>query len=188
MSLLEIFSVVFSLIFLILLIRQNIWCWVFGIVSSILSAILFYTIHLYSECVLYSFYAIFGVYGWMVWAKNDNTSSDNIITPIKGRRLLFFIALGLPMSLGVGYLSKTFLKDAAIPYIDAATSVFGLIATYLEAHRYLSAWIFWIILNFATAVIYFQRGLMIYGPLMLVYFVFSVVGYRQWRQQVLVIE
>jgi len=182
MSLLEISSVLFSLMFLVLLIRQNIWCWLFGIVSSILSAILFYSIHLYSECLLYSFYAVFGFYGWMVWAKSSNESEQKNISPIQPKRILLFIAIGIPLSMLVGYLSKSFLKDAAIPYVDATTSVFGLIATYLEAHRYLSAWVFWIILNLATAVIYFDRGLMVYGPLMLVYFVFSLVGYRRWSK------
>jgi len=130
---------------------------------------------------------VFGVYGWLVWARSDTATFDNTkegsaIKPIKGMRLLQFIGLGIPFSILAGYLSQSLLKDAAIPYIDATTSVFGLIATYLEAHRYLSAWVFWIVLNLATAIIYFNRGLMIYGPLMLVYFVFSIVGYRRWSQ------
>jgi nicotinamide mononucleotide transporter len=123
----------------------------------------------------------------MIWARSDSASDEDeeTITPLKWKRLLQFIEIGILLSLLTGYLSKSLLKDAAIPYIDATTSVFGLIATYLEAHRYLSAWVFWIVLNFASAIIYFQRGLMVYAPLMLIYFAFSIVGYMTWKKLII---
>ena len=94
------------------------------------------------------------------------------------------LVIGVPLSIMVGYGSKQLLKDAALPYIDAATTTFGLIATYLEAHKYLSAWLFWIVLNLASAIIYYSKGWYIYAPLMMVYFGFSIVGFYSWRKLV----
>lgn len=182
MSLLEICSVVLSFVFLILLIRQNVWCWVFGITSSILSAILFYKGQLYSECVLYAIYALLGFYGWYVWGK-ENAKEDAVL-PIRVSRVLSLIILGIPVSFGIGYLSLKIFEDASLAYLDAATSTFGLIATYLEAHKYLSAWVFWIVLNMTTAIMYYVKGFYLYAPLMLVYFVFSIVGFISWRKLV----
>ena len=180
MDWIEIFAVLASLVFLILLIKQNIWCWIFGIVSSILSAYLFFTLKLYSESLLYVFYTLFGVYGWVVWARVKDELSTPILPPTTKQALLSLVA-GIPTALLIGYLAKRF-SDAAIPYIDAFTSVLGLVATYLEAHRYLIAWFFWIVLNAASSLIYYSRGLSIYAVLMLAYFGMSIYGYFKWKK------
>lgn len=178
----EILSVVFSLIFLVLVIRENIWCWLFGIISSILSVILFYNFKLYSETILYIFYVIFGFYGWWNWNRAKN-QEDFKVSTWNNRQHTILIGIGLSLAVLVGYLMDT-KTDANNPYLDANTSVFGLIATYLEAHKVLSAWIFWIILNGVTIGLYSVRGLHIYAGLMVVYFIMSFVGYHQWKQRV----
>ena len=185
MTLLEITSVVLSFVFLILLIQRNVWCWIFGIVSSVLSAILFYQIQLYSECFLYGIYALLGVYGWYVWTEphnNENSNENGVVQPIKIPRLFSLVIIGIPLSLLVGYISQKLFEDASMPYVDSATTTFGLIATFLEAHRYLSAWIFWIILNLTTAIMYFTKGIYLYAGLMVIYFIFSIVGYITWNK------
>ena len=68
-------------------------------------------------------------------------------------------------------------------YLDAFTTVFSFIATYLEAKKVLSAWIFWIILNGLSTYLYFSRGLNIYALLALVYFVISFYGYVEWKRK-----
>ncbi len=175
----EIVSVVSSLIFLYLLIKQNIWCWPFGIFSSVLSVYLFIEYKLYSEAVLYACYVVFGVYGWLVWQQDKQDEVK--VTGFSITHLLFGFLVGVPLTILVGYLAKRF-TDAAIPYVDACTSVFGLIATYLEAHRYIATWYFWIVLNLVTTVVYYSRGLPLYAGLMLVYFVVSIYGYVSWRR------
>lgn len=185
MSWLEICSVVLSFVFLILLIKRNIWCWPFGILSSLLSAILFYQGHLYSESVLYVIYTVLGFYGWTVWYYNLRDSiATETVRPISLKRIGLYIMIGTPLALLLGYTSQRVFDNASLPYLDATTSTFGLIATFLEAHRYLSAWVFWIVLNLTTSVMYFIKGYYLYGPLMLIYFVFSIIGFITWRRLV----
>lgn len=178
MNYVEVASVVLSLIFLYLLIKQNIWCWPFGIVSSVLSVYLFIDYKLYSEAILYVFYAVFGLYGWYVW---NNDEEEIGVKPFSIIHVLFGVIIGIPFTILVGYFAKKF-TDAAIPYVDACTSIFGLIATYLEAHRYMATWVFWIILNLVTTVVYYSRGLHVYAGLMVVYFVVSIYGYISWNK------
>ena len=71
--LLEIFSVGLSLIFLILLIKENINCWFFGILGSLVSIFLFYRIGLYAESILYLYYVLIGLYGYQLWATRKKT-------------------------------------------------------------------------------------------------------------------
>ncbi|MGB1306957.1 MAG: nicotinamide mononucleotide transporter, partial [Flavobacteriales bacterium] len=68
----EVISVLFGLAFLVLLIRQNILCWWFGIVGSLLSIFLFYHTKLYSEAILYTYYVLMGFYGYYSWNNNKS--------------------------------------------------------------------------------------------------------------------
>ena len=64
----EMLATAANLAFIVLLIREKIACWAFGIAGSLLSVWLFVHVHLYSEALLYSFYAVMGVWGWLRWA------------------------------------------------------------------------------------------------------------------------
>ena len=66
--LVEIAATAANLAFIVLLIRENILCWLFGIVGSLFSVWLFSDARLYSEAVLYFFYAVMGVF---LWSGND---------------------------------------------------------------------------------------------------------------------
>ena len=68
------------------------------------------------------------------------------------------------------------------PYIDAATTVFSFIASYMQAKRVLSSWHFWIVINAVSIWLYYQRGLEVYSLLMVVYFALSIAGLFQWSR------
>ena len=180
-QLIEYTSVFFNLTYLILLIRENIWCWPCGIIASILSIFLFVETKLYSEAILYSYYILIGMYGWYVW-KNKGNPTDLNIKKWKLKPHLIAIVLGvlLAVLLGLGFSKYT---EASKPYVDAQTTIFSFIASYMEAHKVLSGWIFWMVINAVSVWLYASKGLHIYSGLMLVYLVLSFVGYWQWRRK-----
>jgi len=181
---LEIFAVLTSLAFLILLIRQNIWCWLFGIISSLASIYLFYSTKLYSESILYFYYVIIGIYGWNVWSKGK-PPKEIIIKTVSGTFHLILIFSGIILSILLGYFFKT-QTDAERSFADAFSTIFSFLASYLEVHKILSAWIFWMIINAFSVWLYYDRGLIIYAALMLVYFSLSITGYLQWKKELVV--
>lgn len=179
----EIIGTVFSILFLYLLINKNKYCWPFGIISSILSIYLFVTVKLYSEASLYGFYVIFGFYGWWNWNKNaaKNLTKEIQISEIrKAPLLIYVIAAGL-LSGAIGYFWENY-SDADFPYIDATTTSFALLATWLEAKRIFQTWYFWILLNAGSIVLYFVKELPIYALLMLIYSAMSIWGWWVWRK------
>lgn len=192
-------SVALSLTFLILLIQENKWCWPFGIVSSALSIYLFYEFKLYSEAVLYLFYVLFGIYGWYVWSgKHTKTSQQDTdaILDFKEAKKANFIPVSswawakhIPILTGgivCSYLLALFFKtqtDAERTYVDATTTIFSLIATYMEAHKVFSSWIFWILINGTSIWLYYDRGLPVYAGLMLIYFGVSIYGFFDWGKK-----
>lgn len=176
----EIVSVVFSLLYLYLLIRENIWCWLFGILGSLLSIYLFIGAKLYSEAILYAFYVAIGFYGWWQWSKKRDQGP--LTVQIKGfSHHLIAILMGILLSVGLGKFFATH-TDAANPFADASSTIFSFIASFLEAHKVLHSWIYWIMINAFSIWLYSSRGLEIYAGLMFVYFIFSVVGFYSWRR------
>lgn len=180
----EITGTVLSLIYLFLLMKENIWCWFFSILSAIFFIYSFIDVKLYSEAVLYSFFILFSIYGWYKWSANK-TGEPLAISKISLKIHGFWIIVGFILAFGLGYLFKTY-TDAEKSFIDSNTTIFSFIASYLEANKYLYAWVYWIIINVVTAWLYFSQGLSIYAGLMVVYFVMSVVGLWKWREKYLV--
>ncbi len=178
----EIISVLFGLTFLVLLISQNILCWWFGIVGSLLSIFLFYHTKLYSEAILYTYYVLMGFYGYYSWS--NNKPKNNLTLAVSEKGLSFHLMAIVSSALTAIYLGWYFenYSDANSPYLDALTTIFSFLATYLEAKKILSAWIYWIIINGFTIVLYLTKGLDIYATLFVVYFIMSFIGYFKWKK------
>ena len=179
--LIEIGAVVLSLTYLFLLMKENIWCWPFAILSSLLSIYLFVEAKLYSEAILYFFYILFGIYGWYIWSakKSGGTVAISKLDPkIHG----LWIGIGIVFAFLLGYLFQTY-TEAEKTFIDSNTTIFSFIAQYLEAHKYLYAWVYWIIINGVSIWLYFTQGLSVYAGLMVVYFIMSWVGLWNWGRK-----
>ncbi len=179
---LEIIGTVLNLVFLVLVIKENIWCWLFGIVGSIISIILFVKTKLYSESILYTYYVIMGVYGWKKWSRAGNNNSSELLVSEKTLSYhIVWIVVCCILALGLGYFFENY-TDANNPYFDSFSTVFAFLATYFEAVKLRSAWFYWIAINGFSVWLYNIRGLEIYGILMLIYFVLSFVGLYKWNK------
>ena len=180
-TILEIIAVVCGLAYLILIIKEQTIGWYFGSLGSLLSIFLFFKIKLYSEAILYIYYVIIGFYGLWLWSKNDKNNEKLKVTENTITQNLSLIGIGVVLAFSLGYVFKTY-TDAENPYLDAFTSIFSFIASYLEAKKVLNAWLFWIVINGLTLFLYFDKDLNYYFALTIVYTVFSFVGYAKWRK------
>lgn len=140
-DILEATAVLLSLVYLILLIKENINCWFFGISASLVSIYIFYSIKLYSEAILYVYYVFVGIYGYLLWRKKQNKKKALKVNTISAKNHLLIIALGIIISILLGYFFENY-TEAVNPYLDAVTTVFSFIASFLEAKKILTAWVF----------------------------------------------
>jgi nicotinamide mononucleotide transporter len=181
-ELFEYIIVVLNLGFLFLMIRQNIWSWFLGGLGSALSIVVFIDTTLYSEAILYSFYVVMAVYGWWVWKHSGaDSKKDFPITEWKPTNHVFWSLVSVLLSLSLGWLWSEY-TEASYPFFDSATAVFSLLATYLEARKILSAWIYWFIINLASAGLYHLKGLDILALQMVFYAVMCIWGWREWEK------
>jgi len=176
----EIFATLAGLIYIILLIRENIICWPFGIAGSLLSIYLFIDGKLYSEAFLYSYYVFMGAWGWLRWSQR-NAAHDNPVVRygLPAHLTIVLVSAAVALVLGGFFSSYT---DAQRPYIDAFTTAFSFAATYMEVKKVLETWVYWIVLNLASIWLYMDRSLDIYAALICVYAVMSVWGLVQWTR------
>lgn len=186
----EVIAVLCNVIYVILAARENIWCWLFGIVGSGISIALFVSAKLYAEAVLFVFYVVMGIYGWILWRRNQvahTAGTESVEFRIQlwpWTRHISLIMAGLLMAAGVGLLLKNY-TDAQFPLLDSFTTIFSILTTWMTAKKLLENWIYWIVLNSVSVFLYFSRDLQLYAMLSVVYVAMAVYGFVTWRSDYL---
>ena len=76
---LEIAATFVTLVNVWLTVRNSIWCWIWGLVSAILFAIVFYNSHLPANMWLsVGFYLPMQIIGWWVWLRGGPKQADDL--------------------------------------------------------------------------------------------------------------
>lgn len=180
-SVLEGMAVIAAIAYLLLAIRQNIWCWAFAAISTSIYIYLFLDARLYMESVLNGFYLVMAAYGWWLWYFGRG---DKRALPVSrwamSRHVNAMIVIAMLAAL-TGYLLDT-RSDAAFPYIDSATTWAAIWATYLVAQKVLENWWYWLAIDSASIVIYWLRDLELTALLFVVYVFMIPFGYLGWRR------
>lgn len=172
-----------NLAFVLLIIKEKIIAWIFGIIASILSVVVFLspTAFLPSEALLYSVYVVLGFYGWFKWNSNRNSEELPIIT-VEPNAHLKYIGIGIATWVLLGYFTSEY-TESTMPWADGFSTAFAFIATYLEARKILHSWVYWIILNLFSVWLYQARALDIMALMMAGFAIFSVVGWMTWNKK-----
>lgn len=176
LKILEIISVSFNLAFIFFLSKEKRWSWPFGIVGSITGALLFYKTGYFSEGLLYLFYTVVGFYGWLLWTNADATFS---VKRLKAKWHILWIFIGALATVFLGRYMKELKADK--PFYDAFSSVFGVIATFLEMYKYIGGWVYWIVLNLYSIGLYAVKGLWMYSAQMVIFTLLSFYGFKKWQ-------
>lgn len=188
-TILEIISVVFGILYLILMIRENIWCWVFGILASAITVYLYVHVTLYLEAGLNIYYILAGFYGWTYWYRHQKkeAASEKVNVPIRiwkpTNHVIAILTSGI-LSMVLGIIMHRYTNSER-PYIDAVITVFSFVATYMEARKVLSTWHYWFLLNAASIFLQLDRGLYFFAILSVFYTIMSVYGFKRWKKTLL---
>ena len=116
---LEIAAVIFALLYLVLAVKQNILCWVAGIISSVLYFFIMNSAGLYMEAYLQIFYVGMGFYGWSQWRAGVDNATNFIVNTWTKNQHLTAIFMILFLSAMSGFLLDSY-TDAALPFLDFA--------------------------------------------------------------------
>tara|TARA_B100001287_G_scaffold106091_1_gene89305 strand:- start:4077 stop:4673 length:597 start_codon:yes stop_codon:yes gene_type:complete len=174
-SIVESLAVFFSLIYVILAAKENIWCWGAALISVSLYVYICYSAKLYPETGLQIFYLIMAIIGYFTWNKKNKEK----IKEWSEFKHLIIITLGALFSFIMGFYFFTY-TDSAMPIIDSFTTVFSIIATYMVVKKVLRNWLYWIVIDLLSVYMYFQRDLHLTSLLFVAYATIAVFGYISW--------
>ena len=180
----ELTAVILALAYLVLAIRQNIWCWFCAAISTAMYVYLFARANLYMESLLNVFYFGMAIYGWTVWRSGETDGELPVsVWPLQVH--VYAVSGIIFLAAASGFLLAIF-TDAAYPYIDSATTFAAVWATFLVARKILENWWYWLVIDVVSVFIYWTRGLEATAILFIVYVVLIPIGLvawtRSWRQ------
>jgi nicotinamide mononucleotide transporter len=178
---LEAAAVVLAVLYLVLLIRENILAWVCGGISSAIYVYIMIDAQLYMESALYFIYFAMAVYGYAVWYGGR---TDDHELPVSTWRLTTHakaIAGIVALSTASGYLLHTY-TNAAFPYIDSLTTWSAIWTTFLVARKVLENWWYWLAIDIASIFIYWSRDLQLTSLLFIVYVIMIPFGLFSWTR------
>tara|TARA_B100001109_G_C18864477_1_gene476181 strand:+ start:5212 stop:5805 length:594 start_codon:yes stop_codon:yes gene_type:complete len=178
-SWLEIIGVSTALIYVYFAAKGNRICFLFGLVSSSIYIYIATDLKYYFDSFINAYYVAMSFYGWFAWGKN---SASQQIIKFDNKEFLTIIFIGLTVSFSLGFIAQN-LSDANLPYWDAITTIFSLIATWLVVKKIIENWLIWIVVDFIALFMYFQKGLFLTAILFLIYTIIAIKGYFTWKKE-----
>lgn len=178
-TLAELFAVIFAILYLLLAIRENIWCWFCAGVSTAIYVSVYFGARLYMESLLNVFYFAMAIYGWFAWRQRQQLEQKVVSWPLKIHVTAALVILACVVVTGSGLDRYT---DAAFPYIDSATTFAAVWATFLVARKVLENWWYWLVIDLVSIAIYWSRGLELTAILFVVYVAMIPFGLMNWSR------
>jgi nicotinamide mononucleotide transporter len=202
----EVFGAVTGIIYVFLEIRQTIWLWPVGILTSAVYIWVFFTSKIYADMSLQGYYLVISILGWYWWAKGSRVhrsfsegggqrnegekrrTGEGETKELQVTRLK--LKTGITLSLVfvllyiVVWLILTRLTDSPVPVRDAFITSLSIVATWMLARKIYEHWYLWIVVNFVSAILFLTRGLYPTVILYLVYGIMSFAGLVAWKKTI----
>ena len=210
----EIFGAVTGIIYVFLEIKQTIWLWPVGIITSAVYIWVFFTSKIYADMSLQGYYLVISCLGWYWWVRGtghraqsegrknegekgsgregviseDRRFSESGKEELQVTRLKLRTGIILSIVFILLYIAMWFiltrLTDSPVPIRDSFITSLSIIATWMLARKIYEHWYLWIVVNFVSAVLFLTRGLY---PTVILYFVYglmSFAGLVAWKKSI----
>jgi nicotinamide mononucleotide transporter len=208
----EIFGAVTGILYVIFEIRQNLWLWPVGIITSAVYIWIFFTGKLYADMSLQGYYLVISILGWYWWIKGSGfrvqgTRQEDLKnnSPLEGGQgdvnhtskpeslTVTKIKLKTGIVLAIVFLVLYFimwfaldkLTDSPVPEWDSFITSLSIIATWMLARKIYEHWFLWIVINIAASILFFIRALYPTVILYIVYCAMSFVGLIEWKKSLI---
>jgi nicotinamide mononucleotide transporter len=177
---LETVAALFGIISVYLSVRQNIWSWPTAIVNVGLYTFVFYQSRLYADMGLQVVYVVISFYGWYQWLYGGQGHTELKVSRTSRTLQIALAAIGIVSTFLLGTLLHR-TTNAALPYLDSATTSTSLVAQWMMTKKLLENWLVWVAVDIVYIGMFIYKQLYVTSLLYLVFLVLSVMGYRQWK-------
>ena len=198
----ELFGAVAGIIYVFLEIRQHIWLWPVGIITSAVYIWVFFVGKLYADMSLQVYYLVISILGWYWWLNRakaarqinenfkgkDESSNENGYGTLQVTRLKTGTGtvLGLVFLLlfAIIWLILKYLTDSTVPLWDSFLTSLSVVATWMLARKIYEHWYLWIVVNAGSVLLFIIKGLYPTIILYFVYLVMSFIGLKEWEKTI----
>ncbi len=201
---LEVFGAITGIIYVFLEIRQNIWLWPVGLVTSAVYIIVFFTTRFYADMSLQGYYLVMSIIGWYWWVRGtgqgaqgsgrraqgeekkngglrDEETEGLQVTRLKTVTGLLLAAVFVLLYSGIWFILSRY-TDSPVPEWDSFITSLSVVATWMLARKIYEHWYLWILVNAASVIIFAVRGLYPTVILYAVYLAMSFGGLKVWKK------
>ena len=180
----EILAVVFGIISVYLSTRENIWSWPTAMINVGLYFVVFYEAKLYADMGLQVVYFALSLYGWYEWLYGGENRTELHVSRTSRSLGVRLIVIGVVCAATLGTALARF-TDAALPYLDSATTSTSLIAQWMMTRKILENWAVWAVVDVVYVGMFIFKKLYLTAGLYSVFFVLAVMGYVQWKRSLM---
>tara|TARA_R110002020_G_scaffold291063_1_gene506501 strand:+ start:4255 stop:4998 length:744 start_codon:yes stop_codon:yes gene_type:complete len=179
MTWLEAIAVFFGIASVIYSMREHIWVYPTGIISTLIYVWICLQYKLYADMGINAYYFSMSIFGWYVWTHPKEGKAELPVTWLKPS--------GWAVSLGIFVLSYVVLvyvlvnfTDSDVPYWDSFTTSSAFVGMWLMAKKKVENWIFWILTDLVAVPLYFYKGLILTSFQYLFFTVLAIIGLIAW--------
>jgi nicotinamide mononucleotide transporter len=153
---------------------------IFGIISVLCYAKLFYGLGLNADAGLNIYYFIISIYGYYAWQNKSETALK--ISTTKNKEWLV-PALILCVAFPIIYYVQIKFTTNAYALSDSLVAAFAWSGTFLMARKKIENWVLLNVSNAIAIPLYYQKQLVLTSALTIVLFIMAIVGFISWYKQ-----
>lgn len=182
LQILEIFTLVTGVVYVLLQIWQSNWMWPVDILCCAAAVVMFASQRLWANLGLNVYYilmAFWGIYAWRRDSKKVDKGEIHLSTPTKA---VYIASIVIALVGGVALIEALRLLGDPAPVMDGIIGILGAVGCWWLANSYIDNWMIWIVADSLTAVLCLTRGLYWMAAMYLLYVGAAVNGYLNWKK------
>lgn len=191
MDMMEIFTLVTGVIYIILEIRQKNLMWLIGVLTSVAAMWVFFRQGLYASFALNTYYLVTSFIGLWQWSRDKKKLvSDGDRIHLNRLTVKTVAVSAVVMVLGTFGLvelmqwlnSAGILQENPMSYLDSAATILSAIATWWLVRSYIQQWWLWIVADLMSTILCASQGMWWMTALYAAYTLSAVYGWAHWHR------
>ncbi len=179
MTWLEAVAVFFGIASVLYSMREHIWVYPSGIISTLIYVWICFQFKLYADMGINAYYFSMSIYGWYVWSHPKKDQKILPVTWLKPKAWFYSLLIFLASYIVLVYVLINH-TDSDVPYWDSFTTASAFVGMWLMAKKKVENWIFWIITDLVSVPLYFYKGLILTSFQFLFFTILAVIGLFAW--------
>lgn len=182
---LEIVAVIFGFLSVWFSKQNNVLVFPTGMISTSIFVYPLFKWELLGDMMINGYYFIMSIYGWYIWTRKVDEKQVTQITRMSSAEKKISTVIFMATLLFVYFVYLYFDKwTGFVAYIDTVTTAIFFVGMWLMARKKLENWIFWIIGDLISILLYFYKGFTFTSFQYLGFTVIAIMGYLAWKKNI----